>query len=643
MYALYKVMRFTLLALLLLLNFPSFGQQYPGGSKNKKASELFGQAMRANDYLEYEKALGLLDKALKKDAYFLDAWLLKGDIHQRIGQKDKALEAYQSLLSIQPENKFAIYECGKVLSSLQRYDEALRFLNQLRSRRDLGNLQSKFELLHQNAVFASESMKHPVPFDPVNMGPNINTEQEEYFPGLTVDEQKLFFTRRDASVPITVQNEDLFISEFRSGLWSEAVNLGEPVNTRENEGAFSTSPDGRYLFFTACMRPGGLGRCDIWVTWKENDQWVKPLNIGAPINTKHWESQPTIAPDGVTIYFASDRPDGYGGSDIWKSTRTDRGWSEPENLGPEINTPQDEEFPFIHPDGQTLYFTSTGHPGMGNRDIFVTRKTTGGWEVPVNLGYPINQYGDEYNFIVNRKGDKAYFATNSRTDGFGGMDIYEMKLYEAVRPVVVSYVKGNIYDAETRQKLTAQVELMRLSDGELISSTYSEKRTGEFLIPLPSNDRYAFKVEADGYLLYSANFSLEKTSRDEPYILDIPLKKIKINEDMVLENIFFETNKFELLPDSKAELNYFAGFLKKNPMIKIEISGHTDNIGSVSANQILSEKRARSVYDHLIDLGIDDSRISFKGYGDKKPRDSNDTEEGRANNRRTEFKITGIQ
>lgn len=618
-------------------------QNFPGGTPNKKASELFGQALKANDMMEYEKAIELLEKALNKDENFKDAWSFKGDIYQKLRQYDQALEAYSRVLALQPDDVIAIIETGKIHIHLHQYDESLKFLRQLENRRDLQNLQNEFDLLLQTAEFGAVAIKNPVPFVPVNMGPKINTEQEEYFPSLTVDEQSFFFTRRDASVPLQVQNEDLYMSgKDSSGGWEEGENLGQPVNTLENEAAFCTTPDGRYLFFTACSREGGKGGCDIWLTWKVGKLWVVPVNIGSPINTLHWETQPAIAPDGITLYFVSNRPGGYGGSDIWKSVFMDSIWSEPENLGPEVNTAYDEQFPFIHADGQTLYFVSAGHPGMGKWDIFVTKMKDNGWSTPVNLGYPINSSGDEFNFVVSRKGTKAYFASENREGGYGGMDIYEMDLYEDVRPQTVSYVQGKVYDASNGRKLSAKIELVRLSDGSLVSSTWSDDKTGLFTISLPSNNRYAFKVEKEKYLLYSANFSLEQTSGDEPYLLDIPLQPIKLNADVVLENIFFETNKYDLHPDSKAELEYFAEFLKKNAGIKVQISGHTDNVGSDADNQVLSENRAKAVFNYLTELGIDASRLTYKGYGATKPRDTNETEEGRAKNRRTEFRITGL-
>lgn len=636
-------MRYLILSLAIVLSACASSQTGPVGTKSSKAYQLFGEALLKNDLLEYDEAIKLLDKAIKKDEGYKDAWLLKGDILLKMGRQKESIKAYKTVLSIKPDDAYAIIELGKLMILEEKYDSSVMYLKTLEGRRDLGQLGMEAMRIMRNARFGADAIKSPVPFSPVNMGPEINTEQEEYFPGLTVDEQTFYFTRRDASLNIYKQNEDLFTSNWDSITgWSQSKSIGPPVNTERNEGAFATSPDGRYLFFTACGREGGVGRCDIWYTRKDGDKWLEPRNFGTPLNSRYWDSQPTIASDGVTIYFASDRPGGFGGSDIWMSTLTPDGWSVPVNLGETINTPLDEEFPFIHPDGQTLYFTSMGHAGMGNRDIFITRREGDSWSEPVNLGYPINRSGNEYNFIVNRDGKLAFFASDSQEETYGGMDIYTAELYPDVRPQVVSYVKGNVYDAETGEKLQAGIDLKDLSNEQLVASTYSDRITGEFLIPLPSNKNYAFKVEKKGYALYSANFSLKNTSQEEPFTLDIALQPIKIDLDVVLENIFFETNKSELLDDSKVELNSFVSFLKTNDNLKVEISGHTDNIGTDKANQTLSENRAKSVYDYLISQGIDASRLTYKGYGAKKPRATNDTEEGRAKNRRTEFRIIGM-
>ena len=435
-----------------------------------------------------------------------------------------------------------------------------------------------------------------------------------------------------------MQNEDLYTSLWDGKAWGKSKNLGEPINTRENEGAFSASTDGKYLFFTSCSRKGGVGRCDIWMSERQGDGWSVPYNLGRPLNTRDWESQPSLASDGVTIYFVSNRAGGFGGTDIYKSVWNGANWSEPENLGPKINTPQDEQFPFIHPDGVTLYFSSYGHPGMGKSDIFLSRLEDGKWLTPMNLGYPINTDGDEWNFVVDSKGENAYMASD-RLDGYGGMDIYTFPLYNKARPRTTSYVKGIVTDKETGEYLYSEVELYDIESGDRIATTHSDSRKGEFLISIPSNRDYAFEVRAKGYLLYSESFALKQSSLLKPKVLKIELEKIKSGRSVVINNVFFDTDKSMLKPESNAELKVLAQFLRDNADVRIEIGGHTDNTGSEERNRELSRNRAKSVYDFLVQSGIDAARLSFKGYASSKPIADNNTEEGRAKNRRTEFKV----
>lgn len=615
----------------------------PRGTTSKKAYTLFGEALKAKDILEYEKALDLLDKALSKDEEYIDALDLKGNILSAMKRYDEAKAAFQQILRLNPDHIYALTDLSKIHFTLNEYDDCLRILNQLLPLVGVGD--KRVEVLQdiEKAKFAKYAYNHPVPFDPVNVGPLVNTEQEEYFPGLDIEEKTLYFTRRDASLMIYNQNEDLFVSELQVRddelMWGQSKNLGRPVNTRENEGAFSASPDGKFLFFTACSREGGVGRCDIWMTTRENGKWTEPVNVGKPVNSREWESQPSISADGITLYFASNRPGGYGGTDIWYSTKTDEGWGYPVNLGPEINTQGDEQFPFIHNDGKTLYFTSEGLPGMGKSDIFLTRLENGKWGIPKNLGYPINTGEDEWNFIVNRKGNKAYFSSSGIEPSYGGMDIYSIDLYVDARPKRTSYVHGVVYDIKTNKRIKADIELFSLATGERVTQTYSDPMNGSFILNLPANNEYALEARASGYLFHSENFSLTQASLDKPYELKIGLKPIQVEETMVMQNVLFEVDKWDLKQESYVELDILVNFLTQNPGLHIEIGGHTDNTGSESHNKDLSHNRAKSVYDYLIFKGIDASRLTYNGYGSSVSVATNDTPEGRRQNRRTEVKI----
>ncbi|MEO6633541.1 MAG: OmpA family protein, partial [Mucilaginibacter sp.] len=357
------------------------------------------------------------------------------------------------------------------------------------------------------------------------------------------------------------------------------------------------------------------------------------------VNTTGWESQPSISADGKTLYFVSNRKGGYGGYDIWKSALTDKGWGEPENLGPNINTIYDEQSPFIHPDDSTFYFCSNGWPGLGGKDLFMSRLSKDGkWQKPENLGYPINSSGDENGLTLTANGSYAFFSSNN-LNGFGGYDIYTFELPPNLRPNLVTYVKGTVNDAKTKAPLEAAVEIIELQKNQSVFQDYSDADRGDFLATLTAGKNYGLNISKEGYLFYSANFSLVGHEPKTAFNIAVLLDPIEIGNKVVLNNIFFDTNKFDLKPESVAELQQLLSFLTLNPTLHIEISGHTDNVGNDQLNQTLSENRAKSVYQYLIDNKIAATRLVYKGYGKTQSIAPNDTDEGRQKNRRTEFKI----
>ena len=306
----------------------------------------------------------------------------------------------------------------------------------------------------------------------------------------------------------------------------------------------------------------------------------------------------------------------------------------PVDLGDSINTKDTEMAPFIHPDDLTLYFTSNGHPGMGGLDLFYSRKDENGfWGKPVNMGYPINTYADEITLVVNAGGDLAYISSD-KLGGKGKQDIYSFKLYKEAQPLKVTYFKGIVFNKETKKRLEAKFELIDLTSGKVVIESRSDPVNGEFLVALPTNKDYALNVSKTGYLFYSDHFALKgENSKARPFIRDIPLQEIGIGETVVLKNIFFDTDKYELKPESRSELENLINLLQTNGKIRIEISGHTDNAGTAVYNLTLSKNRAKAVYDYLVEYGISAGRLSYEGYGLTKPIDTNETEQGRANNR----------
>ena len=495
----------------------------------------------------------------------------------------------------------------------------------------------------EQIAFIEYSLKNPVEFEPRNMGENINTLYDEYLPTLTADEQTFIFTRL---IPDTVDFglkilmvEDFFQTNKVNGKWEMAEKMPTPFNSLENEGALSISPDGRTAYFTRCNARDGYGSCDLYYSERIGQRWTEPKNMGQTVNSSAWDSQPTIASDGRTLFFVSNRRGGKGKNDIWYTYKKDNDkWTKPINLDSTINTPGNDMYPFIHPSNTSLYFSSDYHLGMGGFDIFYSNIVDGKFTPAQNIGYPINTSSDETSFIVSPSGKKAIFSTSLK-DSKGGKDLYEFDLYEKAQPTPVVYMKGKTFDKFTSKPLAVNFEVKDINKNSLIASSSSDPQTGEYLVVLPLGATYALNAWADGYLFYSENFKLNDISKSNSYQKDIFLIPIIEGESVVLNNIFFETNTFSLLPSSQSELNTLLELLQKNKNIVIEISGHTDNVGSQEYNLELSKKRANSVKTYLEEMGIEAIRLKSKGFGQTKPIAGNETEEGRAKNRRTEFKI----
>jgi len=610
-----------------------------GQKKDSKAVTSYLAAYNAYRKGDIEEAHRQADKAIKKDPKYTSSYTLKAAMYDESEELDKAIVYYNKAYAVDNNPKYPFF-IGEMTYRKGKYNQAVEYLNKSVNHKDFSKMKEKTQGLalyyRDRSVFAQKLVSKPVPFNPVNMGKTINTENNEYFPGASIDKQFFFFTK------LINNQEDLYQALWDSGSnnWAQARGMGKNVNSLSNEGTVSTTIDGKYIFFTKCNARGGVGACDIYFSRITNGIWSKPFIIKPPLNSVKWESQPCISADGQTLYFASNRRPSYGGMDIFKSEFKNGSFQAPVNLGPSVNTKGNEQAPFIHVDGKTLYFTSDEHPGLGNNDIFIARLEADTWSTPENLGYPINTHNNEQGIVVDRTGGLAYY-TSDRDGGFGGLDLYTFNLPEAFKPIATSYVKGLVTDIKTREKLAADVELINLKTAQTVASLKTVKGEGDFLIALPGKQDYLLNVNNTQYLFYSDNFSLKTTTSSEPYFLDIRLRKPAVGESVVLKNIFFDTDKFDLKSQSRIELDKLVDLLKRFANLKIEIGGHTDSDGNVDANQKLSNNRAQSVMNYLVTQGIDKSRLTYKGYGESQPIASNATAEGKAKNRRTEFKVIG--
>ena len=508
-----------------------------------------------------------------------------------------------------------------------------------------------------------------------NVGSGVNTIYPEYSPVVSADESLMFFTsRRDNTTGGKTSNldEQYYEDIYRANedpaykKWVNTTNLGTVVNTETNDATVNLSPDGQRLLIYKDNTKGG----DIYESVLSGTEWTKPYPLGRSVNTPYYETHASYSFDGRILYFVSNKPDGsYGGKDIYYCYIDDKGnLGEPINIGPEINTEYDEDGVFAHPDGKTLYFASQAHNSMGGYDFFKSEFVDGKWTTPINLGYPINSADDDVFFVVSANNRHAYFSS-FKTDGFGEKDIYRLtflgdekqfllatednlltsldvsvsgKLIEQELDIPtgeLTILKGVIYDKITKKPLFGTIEIVDLDLGSVVSTFTSNSATGKYLVSLPSGRNYSVTASADNYLFKSENFNIPKASGYQEVERDFPLDRIDVGRKIVLKNIFFDFNKYTLRPESTTELERLVALLKKYPKLKIEISGHTDNVGSETYNKTLSENRAKVVVDYLIANGIEKARLVFVGYGFSQPIASNEIDEGRQLNRRTEFKV----
>lgn len=622
----------TLLVLCFIFN--------PLWSQRKDAIKDFNKAREYVKQEEFKKALESLNDALEEDPSFVDVYLFKADVFKVLNQADSALAQYQKARNYDPPYYIDLFQ-GRLLYDLERYEEAVLFLKSYKehpraNKRYLAEIDRKINSAH----FALETEANQFPFNPKNLGELVNTDQLEYFPSISADGRTLVFTHR--KLEGSKLDEDFWLSRRDSvgAPWQQAQLLRGKLNTAGNEGAQSINAYGDIIFFAACDRPDGFGSCDIFASFlNEQGVWSKAVNMGPAINSGAWESQPSISPDGKTLYFVRGRSGDDRKMNIFQSEFKNGKWTKAIKVPGQINTGGQETSPFIHFDNEHLYFSSNGHPGMGDLDFFVSEKQADGtWGEPLNLGKPINTAFQEFSLIVSPDGQTGYFSSDALEEGFGKLDLYEFLLPPPARALPVAYLEGKVIDKETRENLQAQLEFKNLKDSAKVVRG-STNRSGDFYVVLPAQSNYGLSVAKPGYLFYSRNFALESQSRESALRLVVELIPLKSGQSVVLENIFFDTDSYLLDERSDNELAEIVLFLEMNPGLKVSIEGHTDNQGSVEHNKILSENRAKAVFEALQALGISEDRMDYKGFGSSRPIADNSKEKGRAQNRRTEMKV----
>lgn len=637
------VKRTILFCIGILFAIISSAQGYDADKVKPKALARYEDAIQLlKDGLTREAVPVLLD-CINIDSNFLDAYLSLAGAFGELKQYQRSVNLYEKVQAKDPDY-FKVYHLPYSinLAGLGRFEDALKAVNIFLAIPNISERGQKSASYRKQCYqFAiAYATQHPVTdyqFTPINLGDSVNGPRSEYYPSVTVTDSLLVFTRRTGD-----QREDFMQSTISNKKFGKAQLIDGDINLEPRKGAITVSQDGEWLLFAGDFSGQGLGWYDIYLSQYTPQGWSEPENLGPAINTEFWESSPAISPDKRVLYFSSNRPGGYGGRDLYMSFREPNGkWGKAINMGPVINSAGDEFSPFIHADNQTLFYTSDGLPGYGNSDLFVLRKNEKGeWGSPENLGYPINTIENEGSLAVSADGLTAYYASD-RSDSRGNLDLYSFQLRPNIRPNRTLYVKGKVSDAVTQKGVPATVELTD-NNNDVVLMRVQTDELGEYFITLPTGKDYTFTVNRKGYLFYSELYALSKKEADSVYKKDITLKPVKLNESFVFNNILFASNSFALPENGLAELSQLIQVLNDNPTLKVEISGHTDNTGNTKDNLTLSANRAKAIVDYLMSKGIHAERLSYKGYGDTQPIADNNTEEGRSKNRRTSFTVTGL-
>lgn len=629
------------------------------------------------EYPNYSKALELYLQAQDFNPNNAMLNFKIGDCYIHGGFKLKSLPYLEKAFKLNPTIHPEIhYLLGRAYHLNEKFDLGKKHYNlyiQGLTGKDVADNLAKAKKRIEECNNGIELVKTPIRVFVDNLGPTINTKDPEFGPVVTADEDGMYFTSRRSNTTggladaDGVYMEDIYVAYSFGKKWTAAQNLGEPICSKAHDATMGVSPDGQKLFIY--RDDGGNGEiyeCDL-----EGDKWSEPHRMKSPINTKYHESSASISPDNKKLYFVSQREGGFGSRDIYIGTKSDKGkWDKAENIGPVINTQYGEEGAFIMPDGKTLYFSSEGHKSMGGYDIFKTVFENGKWSTPENLGYPVNTPDDDVFFVLAASGKRGYYSS-IKEKGYGEKDIYVVSFLgpeklmvlntednliasqaapvsEVVAAPVVAItesaltiLKGVVTDAITLKPLEAEIDIVDNVRNESIASFKSNSKTGKYLVSLPAGKNYGIAVKANNYLFHSENFDIPLSAGYQEVIKDVALKNIAVGSKIVLKNIFFDVDKSTLKPESTAELERLLKLLNDVPSLKIEIAGHTDSDGSDDHNNKLSQARSEVVVKWLTDKGIPMTRLQAKGYGETKPIATNDTKEGKAQNRRTEFEIIG--
>ncbi|MFK7951659.1 MAG: OmpA family protein [Ekhidna sp.] len=611
--------------------------QTPLSTSDKKAKKLYEKAEKSVKDRDFEEAISLFNQAVVRDPKFYHAYLRMGSLHNTMGNLDAVYVNFSKYLELTPNPSQAVlnrmafmsFDRGDYIQSDTYLNSYLELKPEMRTEREIVLLQSSL-------LYAQDQLQSESDLNIEKLPESINRFDLQYLPAITIDNSTMIFTKRD----FVNDDEDIVVSYFQNGNWTRAESISSRINSPLNEGACTISADGNTMIFTSCDRRDSFGSCDLYISRKSLRGWSNPKNVGKPINTHYWESQPSLSADGNTLYFSSNRTGGKGGRDLWFSSFIDEKWTKPINLGANVNSFKDETTPFIHPNNSSLYYSSNGFTGMGGFDLYQSSLQDSVWSSPINMGFPINTYRDEVALLIAGDGKTAYYAQESQKNNeIIDSDIVSFILPYDLRVDQASYIIGKVVNAETGFPLKADVEVVDVVSNESLFRDHSDSLSGEYLMVLPANRNLAGYVKKRGYIYSDFNFSSSQSTILESDTILIELEKVAVGKNLVLKNIYFEVDSFELDARSDSEIESVFELLSENPSIYVEISGHTDSTGSEKYNKVLSEKRAQTIYNELIKRGVESSRLKYKGYADKKPLKERANDFPNQSNRRIEFSV----
>lgn len=619
----------------------TFGQDIPG--LPKRVQRIYEEARQDYESLEIASALEKVNLVLKKAPEFAEGWLLKAYCYKDLNQPDQYVYSLQQAVRLNAhqfhELNFLIAES---LFNQGQYELSETYLETFRSHPDWSLDQFYVEQstwLEQCLTFAVNSIDEASESDnPIRIQHPLMAESS-YFPSITTDGQVLVYTVESFHAESGRFQEDLFSGHYSDGQLTDVYPLSFSISAGYNEGTQTLRQDGRFMIFTGCNYPDTRGGCDLYYSMRSTDSWQAPTNLDYPVNTRYWESTPSLSPDSRMLIFSSNRPGGIGGMDLWYSLQDENGqWLEPRNMGPAVNTGGNELAPFFHLDGQTLFFSTDSLIGLGGLDIYITKRLdSNSWSKPVNLGYPINTFADEFGITVPGSANFAIFASDR--DSSRRKMLYSSDLKSTLRPDQMRVIQGLVADSISGLPLKANITIRALT-GEILQRVDSDPADGNFLISLPTERSFLMTTDRPDYFYTAIELRVDGADNiEDPIVVAVKMKPIQHGDGIILDHVYFDTDSDQLKDESNAELALLQQLLMANPKLSLVIEGYTDSVGASDYNIQLSQRRAESIKNALIQRGIKTNRLVASGLGEQNPRGDNSTEEGRALNRRTEVRI----